>query len=73
MKSWDDVAVPGGTYRAALIEGMWTYLEDGEFRARAYERFWYAPKVSQIVKISREGITPDEGSRRIDAELAEYR
>jgi hypothetical protein len=73
MNSWEDVTVPAGTFRAALIEGMWTYTEDGEFRSRAYERFWYAPEVSQIVKISREGITPDEGSSRIVAELAEYR
>lgn len=71
--SLTDVKVPAGTYRAALIEGSWTYLEDGNFRAGAFERFWYAPDVLQIVKIYRFGITPDEGSKQIDAELAEYR
>jgi hypothetical protein len=68
-----DVTVPAGTYRAAVIEGTWTYLEDGQFRGRAHEKFWYAPSVAQIVKIERFGIAPDEGSRQIAAELAEYR
>jgi len=73
MKSWDEVTVPAGTFRAAMIEGTWTYTEDGQFRGRAYEKFWYAPKVSQIVKIMRFGISPDEGSKQIDAELVEIR
>jgi hypothetical protein len=73
IKSWDEVTVPAGTFRAALIEGTWTYTENGEFRSRAYEKYWYAPKVSQVVKIMRFGMTPDEGSKQIDAELAEYR
>jgi hypothetical protein len=73
VRSLEDVTVPAGTYRAVMIEGTWSYLEDGQFRARAYEKFWFAPSVSQVVKISRSGITPDEGSKQIDAELAEYR
>ncbi len=73
VKSLEDVTVPAGTFPAALIEGNWTYTEDGEFRARTYEKFWYAPKASQIVKILRFGIAPDETSKQIDAELAEYR
>src|SRR6185436_4281444 len=73
MKSWDDVTVPAGTFRAAFIEGTWTYTEDGQFRGRAYEKFWYAPQVAQVVKIMRFGISPDEGPKQIDAELVEYR
>ena len=42
-------------------------------QARARETLWYAPKLSQVVKVLREGRTPDEGSSRIVAQLAEYR
>jgi hypothetical protein len=73
VRSLEEVAVPAGTYRAAVIEGTWSYLENGEFRARAREKFWFAPGVSQIVKIKRSGVAPDEGSKQIDAELADYR
>lgn len=69
----DDVTVPAGTYRAAVIEAELSYIEGGQVRARARETLWYAPAASQIVKIVREGRTPDEGSSRIVAELAEYR
>lgn len=67
------VLVPAGTYLATVVEGTWTYTEDGQVRARAHEKFWYAPEVSQIVRIERLGITPDESSQRIVAELADYR
>jgi hypothetical protein len=73
VTSLEDVTVPAGTYRAVVIEGTWSYLENGEFRSRAHEKFWFAPGVSQVVKIVRSGITPDEGSRQIDAELTEFR
>jgi hypothetical protein len=73
VTSLENVTVPAGTYRAAVIEGSWSYLENGEFRARAHEKFWFASSVSQVVKIVRSGIAPDEGSKQIDAELAEYR
>ena len=69
----EDVTVPAGTYRAAVIEAELTYIEGGQVRARARETLWYAPAASQIVKVVREGRTPDEGSSRIVAELAEYR
>jgi len=69
----DDVTVPAGTYRAAVIVAELSYIEDGQVRARARETLWYAPAVSQIVKVVREGRTPDEGSSRIVAELADYR
>lgn len=73
VSTTEDVTVPAGTYRATVVEGTWSYLEDGQFRARAHEKFWYAPSVAQIVKIERSGIAPDEGSRQIVAELADYR
>ena len=70
---WEDLQLPAGNMKAAKIEGTLTYREDSQFRGGARETFWYAPKVSQVVKIVREGRTPDEGSSRIVAELAEYR
>jgi hypothetical protein len=73
VMGWEDLQLPGGDLKAAKIEGTLTYREDGQIRGGARETFWYAPKVSQIVKIVRDGITPDEGSRRIVAELAEFR
>jgi len=69
----EDVTVPAGTYRAAVIVAELSYIEDGQVRARARETLWYAPTVAQIVKVVREGRTPDEGSSRIVAELADYR
>jgi len=69
----EDVTVPAGTYRAAVIVAELSYIEEGQVRARARETLWYAPAVAQIVKVVREGRTPDEGSSRIIAELAEYR
>jgi hypothetical protein len=69
----DEVVTPAGRLRALKIVGTWNYLEDGKFRARAHEEFWYAPSVSQIVRIERSGITPDEGSARIVAELVEFK
>lgn len=71
VMGWEDLQLPAGNLKAAKIEGTLTYREDGQSRGGARETFWYAPKVSQIVKIVREGRTPDEGSSRIVAELAE--
>ena len=34
---------------------------------------WYAPGFSQVFKVVHECRTPDEGSSRIVAELADYR
>ncbi|MGQ0526393.1 MAG: hypothetical protein ACT4P8_22365 [Betaproteobacteria bacterium] len=70
---WEKVQVPAGTFEAALIVAELAYVEGGKVRARAQESLWYAPAVSQVVRIVREGRTPDEGSSRIVAELAEYR
>lgn len=68
----EEVTVPAGTFRAAVIEAILYYIESGEVRAQARETLWVAPVV-QIVKVIRDGRTPDEGSTRIVAELAEYR
>lgn len=69
----EDLQLPAGNLATARIDGTLSYLEDGKLRGRAQETFWYAPSVSQIVRIVREGRTPDEGSTRIVAELAEFR
>ena len=73
MLRWEDVRVPAGTYRAALIEANLYYVEGEQLRANAKEMLWYAPQVSQLVKVVRDGRTPDEGASRIVAELAEFR
>jgi hypothetical protein len=73
VTGWEDLQLPGGNLNTARIEGALSYLEDRQLRGRARETFWYAPKVAQIVKIVREGVSPDEASRHIVAELAEYR
>lgn len=70
---WENVQVPAGTFRALLIETELSYVEGGQVRGRAKESLWYAPNVSQLVKVVREGRTPDENLERIVAELAEYR
>lgn len=69
----EEVQVPAGTYSAAVIEAELQYIEAGKVQARARETIWYAPKLLQVVKVVRDGRTPDEGVERIVAELAEYR
>ena len=73
VTGWEDLQLPAGSLKAAKIEGTLTYREEGRIRAGARETFWYAPRVSQVAKIMREGRTPDEASARIVAELSEYR
>ena len=70
---WENIQVPAGVYSAAVIEAELSYIEGGKVQARARETLWYAPKLSQLVKVVREGRTPDESSTRIVAELAELR
>ena len=70
---WENIQVPAGVYTAAVIEADLLYIDQGKVQARARETLWYAPKLSQVVKVLREGRTPDEGSSRIVAQLAEYR
>ena len=70
---WEDVQVPAGTFPAAVIVADLYYIEAGKVRAQARETIWYAPKAFQTVKVVRDGATPDEASRRIVAELVEFR
>ena len=70
MKGWENVAAPVGTHRAARIETVLSYIEDGKVRGRAKETLWYAPGLQQFIRVVREGATPDEGAQRIVAELA---
>ena len=70
---WENIQVPAGSYTAAVVEAELSYIEDGKVLARAREILWYVPKLSQVVKVLREGRTPDEASTRIVAELQELR
>jgi hypothetical protein len=70
---WENVQVPAGTFRALLMEVDLSYLEGGQVKGRAKETLWYAPSVAQVVKVVRDGRTPDEGLDQIVAELSEYR
>ena len=70
---FENIQVPAGAYTTAVIEADLYYIEDGGVRAKARETLWYVPKLSQVVKVLREGRAPDEGSSRIVAELVEIR
>jgi len=70
---WENIQVPAGIFTAAVIEAELLYVEDGKVQARARETLWYVPTLSQVVKVLREGRTPDESSSRIVAELVEFR
>ena len=73
VSGWEQVRVPAGMYRALRLEADLLYLESGKVKARARETLWYAPEVAQVVKVVRDGATPDEGLQHITAELAEFR
>ena len=73
IAGWEQVNVPAGMYRALRLEADLLYLEAGKVKAKARETIWYAPEVAQVVKVVRDGATPDEGLQHITAELAEYR
>lgn len=73
VQRWEEVAVPAGRFEAALIVADLFYIEGGKVLAKSRETLWYAPKAGQLVKVVREGRTPDEGSERIVAALAEMR
>ena len=55
------------------IEGRLSYIDDGRAQAVARETLWYAAKAAQLVRIEREGRTPDESATRIVAELVDMR
>jgi hypothetical protein len=70
---WEELAVPAGTFLAARIEGRLRYLDGGKAQAEVRETLWLSPHASQIVKIVREGRSPDEAAMRITAELVELK
>lgn len=78
VKRWENLPAapiakaPGNHFPTARIEGTLLYIEDGVQRASAAETIWYSARFLQIVKIVREGKTPDEGAQRIVAELVEH-
>ena len=78
VKGWENLPMPPSakapmnTLSTARIEGTLLYIEDGQQRAAAAETIWYAWRFMQVVKIVREGTTPDEGVHRIVAELIEH-
>ncbi|HUQ26169.1 MAG TPA: hypothetical protein VM140_10890 [Burkholderiales bacterium] len=78
VKAWENLSMPpsanapANILNTARIEGMLSYIEDGVQRASASETLWYAPRFLQVVKIVREGRSPDEGATRIVAELIEH-
>ena len=69
LPAYPSVKAPGDTFVVARIEATLSYLEGGEQRARAHEVLWYSPRYLQVVKVIREGRTPDEGAHLIIAEL----
>jgi hypothetical protein len=73
LARWESIRVPAGVFTAAVIEADLLYIEGGKVQARARETLWYVPSLFQVVKVLREGRTPDEGSSRIVAELVEIR
>jgi hypothetical protein len=66
------VKAPNDMFAVVRIDAILSYVEDGVVRATAVERFWYAPRYMQIVRIVREGKTPDEAVHQIVAELVEH-
>jgi hypothetical protein len=70
---WESVEVPAGSFEAIRIAATLHYVDEGRVQASVRETLWLAPVVSQIVKVEREGRSPDESARRIVAELAEFR
>lgn len=73
VKEWRKLETAVGHYPAARIDATLSYIEDGRVQASAAETLWYMPQVQQVVKVTREGRTPDEATTRIVAELVEFR
>lgn len=69
VTAWEAVETPAGRYSAARIETTLSYVDEGRVHATARETLWYAPNAGQVVKVLREGATPDEGFKRIEAQL----
>lgn len=78
VRRWDavvgtseQVSVPAGRFEAVRIDAAVSYIDGGTTLASVKETIWYAPAIRQIVKVVREGRSPDEAGQRIVAELAE--
>lgn len=69
----ESVSVPAGRYDAMRIDAVLSYVDAGRTIATVNETLWYAPSIRQIVKVVRDGRSPDEAGRRIVAELADSR
>lgn len=63
---------PADQLSVARIEIRLSYVEDGAERAAVNETVWYAWRYLQVVRIVREGRTPDESVHRIVADLVEH-
>jgi len=63
----------GANIYSVRVDGTLSYIEDGRVRATVSETLWYASKASQLIKVVREGRSPDEAATRIVAELVDYR
>jgi hypothetical protein len=73
VKGWEQVTVPLGTFDAVRIDAVIRYLDNGNIGGSARETIWLAPRVQGVVKVVREGVAPDEGFKRIVAELVEFK
>jgi hypothetical protein len=73
VAGWEALKVPAGTFNAVRIDVVIKYMENGNLGGTSRETIWLAPKVWGVAKVVREGVAPDEGFRRIVAELAEFR
>lgn len=73
VAAWETMRWQGGTVPVARIEVVLSYYDQGKVQATARETLWVSPTHFQVVKVVREGRTPDEGSQRIVAELIEFR
>jgi hypothetical protein len=75
VKEWTSLPAPKSIrapmdqFPVARIEIRLSYVEDGVERASATETVWYAWRFLQVVKIVREGKTPDEAAHRVEANL----
>jgi len=75
VKAWENLPAPPSlhapmdTFFVARIETTLSYIENGAVQASTKETLWYAPRYLQVVKVVRDGQTPDEAARHIVAEL----
>lgn len=66
------VVVPAGRFEATRIDVTLSYVEGGRAEAMVRETLWYARAAGQLVKVLREGRSPDEGAQHIVSELKSF-